>query len=521
MSDTPPTWDLFVSYADADRAWAEGFLLDGLRAAGVRCLTQADFGLGARWGDEFERAAAQSPRVLLVLSHAYLADVNQRFLDNLARYHELKSEAASVIPLLLDDVELPLGLEQKVSLRAVTDQEKAQAVERLAGACRSGPPVDATTLTCPYPGMAAFDQRNAGLFFGRRREVEELLQELRHRQCLFLIGRSGSGKSSLALAGLLPRLKEGRTIHVMRPGTTPATTLAALTATDQSRCLLVVDQFEEVFTRASPEEAGRFQKALCAWLEEADRVLLVTVRADFYPDLQDAPIIFELFRANHRDVLPLGREGLREAIVEPAARVGVFVEPALAERLLADAAGEPCVLPHLQETMQLLWERRRRRYLPLEVYQELGRQVRTGLQQAMAVVADAAVDTLKPEEQAIARRTFLRLVQFGEGREDSRRQQPLSALESAADPPGVFEPRAGSTDPAAAGSTRHGAGGRNDHGGARSGTRGADHWLAAVTGVGAGVPRTGADAAAAGERRQRMGAPGPRGGRTARRGRTA
>src|SRR5438270_12409619 len=57
----------------------------------------------------------------------------------------------------------------------------------------------------------------------------------------------------------------------------------------------------------------------------------------------------------------------------------------------------------------------------------------------MAVVADAAIDTLKPEEQAIARRTFLRLVQFGEGREDSRRQQPLSALESAADPPGVFE----------------------------------------------------------------------------------
>src|SRR5262245_24384268 len=110
MSTTEPgpAWDLFVSYAGADRAWAEGFLLDGLRAGGVRCLTQVDFALGASWGDEFERAVAQSRRVLLVLSGAYVADVNQRFLSNLARYHELKTDAASVIPLLLDDVELPL-----------------------------------------------------------------------------------------------------------------------------------------------------------------------------------------------------------------------------------------------------------------------------------------------------------------------------------------------------------------------------------------------------------------------------
>jgi WD40 repeat protein len=440
MSDAAsPSWDLFVSYAEADRGWVEGYLLDGLRAAGVRCLTQADFGLGAHWTVEFERAAAQSQRVLLVLSRASLADVNQRFLDGLARYHELKTDATSVIPLLLDDVELPLGLEAKVSLWATTTEEREQAVERLADACRAGPPTDGAALPCPYPGMAPFDRRNADLFHGRRREVEELLQELRHRRCLFLIGRSGSGKSSLVLAGLLPRLEKGRTVHVMRPGATPAATLAALPCNPGEACLLVVDQFEEVYTRAQTDEARRFQEALCAWVERPERVLLVTVRADFYPDLQNSDAIFPLFRANHRDVLPLGREALREAIVEPAAGAGVFVEPALVERLLADAAGEPCVLPHLQETMQLLWERRRRRYLPLEAYQELGRQVRTGLQQAMAVVADAAVDDLKPEEQALARRTLLRLVQFGEGREDSRRQQPLSALESAGDPPGMFE----------------------------------------------------------------------------------
>src|SRR5262249_22561467 len=106
---------------------------------------------------------------------------------------------------------------------------------------------------------------------------------------------------------------------------------------------------------------------------------------------------------------------------------------------LADAAGEPCVLPHLQETMQLLWERRRRRYLPLEAYQELGRRVRTGLQQAMGVVGDAAVGDLKPVGQALGRRAVLRPGPFGGGREDTRRSQPLSALESADDPPGVLD----------------------------------------------------------------------------------
>lgn len=254
--------------------------------------------------------------------------------------------------------------------------------------------------------MVAFDRRTAELFYGRRREIEDLLQELRHRRCLFLIGRSGSGKSSLALAGLLPRLEGGQTVRVMRPGATPAATLAALTGDVAGRCLLIVDQFEEVYTRATAEESRRFQEALVAWLEMPEHVLLATVRSDFYSDLQDSPAIFALFQANHRDVLAPRTAALREAIVEPAAQAGVFVEPSLVERLLGDAANEPCVLPHLQETMQLLWARRRRRYLPLEAYQELGRDGRTGLQQAMAVVADAAVDDLKPHEQALARRTL-------------------------------------------------------------------------------------------------------------------
>jgi WD40 repeat protein len=431
-------YDLFVSYAGADRAWVEGFLLNGLRAAGVRFLTPTGYELGADWGSEFERAVRQSRRVLLVLSGAYLADIKQLEQAGLAYFRELETESVLVIPLLLDEVEVPLRLRQKVSLRAVNGEEQDEALHHLARVCEAGPPADGKQPACPYPGMEAYDRGRADQFHGRRREVEELLQELRYRNCLFLIGGSGSGKSSLVFAGLLPRLEQGRTVHVMRPGPTPAARLAALTGEVAGPCLLVVDQFEEVYTRAASEESRRFQEALAAWAAEPGHLLVATVRADFFLDLQNSPAIFPLFRDNRRDVLRLDRAGLREAIERPAAGAGVFVEPALVERLLADAADELCVLPHLQATLQLLWDRRRRRYLPLEAYLTLGRDGRTGLQLALALEADRAVRGFKEEELAVARRTLLRLVQFGEGREDTRRQQPHAALENAGEPEDVL-----------------------------------------------------------------------------------
>ena len=158
-------------------------------------------------------------------------------------------------------------------------------------------------------------------------------------------------------------------------------------------------------------------------------MLLVTVRDDFYPELGKSPV-FDLFEANHRNVKPLGREELREAIVRPAAQVGVKVEPALVELLLAQAGDELCVMPHLQMTLRYLWEERRQPYLSLDAYKRLGREGRSGLQEAMMNVADAAIALLNPSERTIAQRVFLRLVQFGEGRAATRRQQSEADLGS-------------------------------------------------------------------------------------------
>src|SRR5207253_3234227 len=122
-------------------------------------------------------------------------------------------------------------------------------------------------------------------------------------------------------------------------------------------------------------------------------------------------------------------------------------EAALVERLVADAAGAPGVLPLIQETLVLLWERLERRSgplgdtfgLPLSAYEALGSAGRTGIQVAIARRADAALAALAPAQQAIARRLFLNLVQLGEGGPDTRRQQPLDLLRRASDRPSDFD----------------------------------------------------------------------------------
>jgi len=168
--------------------------------------------------------------------------------------------------------------------------------------------------------------------------------------------------------------------------------------------------------------------------------MVLTVRADFYPELMTC-LLWKTIQKHRQEVVPLDEAGLREAIVKPADSVEVFVETALVERLIADAAGEPGILPFVQETLVLLWERLERRFLPLAAYEALvlprkaynweGDKPLTGLQVAMANRADTMLAHL--EDQAIARRLFLRLIQFGEGRLDTRRQQSVAALRSADD----------------------------------------------------------------------------------------
>jgi photosystem II stability/assembly factor-like uncharacterized protein len=449
----------------------EGYLLDALIQAGVRCHSEAAFALGVPRLLEFERAVQESQRTLLVLSPAYRAEGFTQFADLLAQSHGLETATWPVIPLILQPVELPPRLAMLQALDATDSADWPDVLERLCAELQRPVPGPAPRPPCPYPGMVSFSEADSDRFFGRDQEVQNLVQQLRLHPFLTVIGPSGSGKSSLVFAGLVPALRQSNLfgpgdwlVRTLRPGQAPLAALAdtldgdpanPIQATsellaarpDARRLLLVVDQFEELFTRAQTG-AEPFQQALQRLATTPNCYVVLTVRADFFPDLM-ASLMWSEIQAHRAEVLPLDEEGLRQAIVRPAEDVGVFVETALVERLVADASGEPGILPFVQETLVLLWEKVERRYLPLRAYEalvltarsyrELGAVRLTGLQVAMADRAEAALQALSPEQQGIARRIFLRLVQFGEGRADTRRQQPVAALRAASDNPALFE----------------------------------------------------------------------------------
>jgi formylglycine-generating enzyme required for sulfatase activity len=204
------------------------------------------------------------------------------------------------------------------------------------------------------------------------------------------------------------------------------------------RRLLLVDQFEELFGEPADRERERFLDELRSLCDARDCVVVVTMRADFYDRLMTTAL-WPVAEHERMEVIPLRGNALRAAIERPALEVGVQVEPTLVERLVADAAREPGSMYLLQETLRILWEQMVWRALPLAAYERLGRDGASGLAVGLSRNADAAIARLDQAQLVIARRIFLRLVQLGEGRDDTRRQQPVTALRAATDDPAAFE----------------------------------------------------------------------------------
>jgi WD40 repeat protein len=322
-------------------------------------------------------------------------------------------------------------------------------------------------LPCPYPGMRPFTADDARSFHGREPEITELIGWLRAGQReIFVIGPSGSGKSSLVVAGLLPRLARGLSgfgpfvVRELRPGAQPFSRLchalgapqneplaaekrvAALLAhrSPGASLLIVIDQLEELFTQATTGELEGFLAGLRALRTEPRCAVIYTLRADFSGALMESSLWPQRPAKIVRiDVVPLRGEALREAIAAPARSVGVTVEPELIGQLVADAASEPGILPLLQETLVQLWDVRTDQTLTLADYHALGDGVRSGLAVALARRGDASLQRSTTAQTDIARRILLRLVSFGEGRSDTRRQQQRSKLCSSAEDSDVLQ----------------------------------------------------------------------------------
>ncbi|HEU4405598.1 MAG TPA: protein kinase [Polyangiaceae bacterium] len=352
----------------------------------------------------------------------------------------------------------PLGAVIDRCLKKPKDERFGSADELLAALESLGPGPRAPGLgegRSPFAGLAAFQEADAGRFFGREREASAVLGRLRSQPLVALAGPSGAGKSSLVRAGVIPALKrahEGMEAFVLRPGRRPlgalgevlaqaaaagageaasgadpealASALRAqpglLGARLRARCrargaahrvLLLVDQFEELYTLgAGPAERAAFLDCLEGAADDASSPLRVVlcVRSDFLDRLaEDGPFAAEATRGLIL-LPPMEREGLRDALVRPVEAAGHrFESEAMVEGMLAALAHTRGPLPLLQFTAAQLWEARdrERRLLTEASYERLG-----GVAGALSAHADAVLAGLSAREQRLCREVFLRLV---------------------------------------------------------------------------------------------------------------
>jgi WD40 repeat protein/DNA-binding XRE family transcriptional regulator len=360
----------------------------------------------------------------------------------------------------------------------------ATAFEAL-GSVERAPVEQREPATNPYKGLRAFGEGEAADFFGREALTRRLIERLAGDSAegegaapdppaagrfLAVVGPSGSGKSSVVRAGLLPALRNGALpgseqwfYAELLPGSRPLEELEAallrvavnppdqllsqlqederglaravkrvLPADPSVELVLVIDQFEEIFTLLESEAARTHLLAslTAAVCDPRSRLrLIVTLRADFY----DRPLLYpgfaDLLPPGVELVLPLSAAELRRAIVGPAERAGVSVEADLVAEMIRDVGEQPGALPLLQYALTELYADQHGAGLTVAAYRAGG-----GVAGALARRADLLYTSLDTDAQAAARQIFLRLITLGEGVEDTRRRVRLSELSNAGQP---------------------------------------------------------------------------------------
>ena len=335
---------------------------------------------------------------------------------------------------------------------------------------------------CPYKGLEYFDcnEEDPKYFFGREDLTDQLIDRLGQDNFLAILGASGSGKSSVLRAGLLHQLRVGCKLSasdlwqvcIFFPGEHPLQNLALafvepdlprleraeqfgkaeglikegaeglrrlVLSGESPRTLVVVDQFEELFTLCEDiSEREQFLECLLGALERVgERLCLVlAMRADFFSKCVEREYsgLAKQIQDRMIAVPPMSREQLRHAIVKPAQRVGLEVEGELVEKAIADVEGAPGSLPLLQYTLKELWKERTNNQLRLATYIQLG-----GIGGTLDKRATKVYEELEPLQKEAAKHIFLTLTRLGEGTEDTRRRVAKRDLVTAKHPEALVE----------------------------------------------------------------------------------
>lgn len=482
---------LFLSYNSRDHEAVER-VRAALEIHGVRTfLDRLDLVPGQPWVMGLEEGLSRATAVAIFLGPHGLGNWQRRemwlALDRQAQA-EGKGEVFFVMPVVLPDArELGasfLTLNTWIDLRQRLDDE--QAISRLARAVLGEVPragaiggEESAPQICPYRSLSAFREEDAALFFGREEETHELLAMVRSLPLVAVIGASGSGKSSLVKAGLLPWLRRERPpadcweIAAFAPGGEAYHRLAAALmpllepdaaevdllaeaerlgmllasggirlgsvvervlekSNGAARLLLVVDQFEEIFTHSSAEDRQQFTELLRAGTTQSRLTVLLTVRGDFFGAVLSLPREFaKAVNRGQLNLLSLSDEGLEAAIRQPAEKTKMSFAPGLAERVQDDVAGEPGKLPLLEFALTELWHRSLPgATLTHQAYEEVGK-----VSGAITQRAARFFQSLEGKDRTLLRGLMTRLVRVAESPEagpDTRQRLRLAELSTEA-----------------------------------------------------------------------------------------
>jgi WD40 repeat protein len=322
--------------------------------------------------------------------------------------------------------------------------------------------IDPRDLPNPFRGLEAFLEVDAAYFTGRDDAVADLIERIqdpKKPRLLAVVGASGSGKSSLVRAGLIPAIRQQLPFWdtvTIRPGSSPVDELAdrlqerlGVDASgtrnrlrtesqalddiasellqgkpEDARFVLVIDQFEEVFTLTSSEEQDIFlQRLLTSILKPSGKLyVILTLRADFFDRLSAVPELAKLVRDNLDIATEMTPDQLRRSIEDPARKVGVIYEEGLVETILEDVRAQPGSLPLLQYALKELFERKVGRRMTYEAYEQIG-----GVKGALASRAENLFSEMSANQQEALRKILLRLVEVGD-ETITRRRTAISDL---------------------------------------------------------------------------------------------
>jgi tetratricopeptide (TPR) repeat protein len=475
-----PVYDLFLSYHWKDH---ETVLLvaEALRKAGLTPFYDRWYlAPGADWVEALEKNLSDCKAVAVFLGPSGLGDWQQRE-KRYALNRQAKDTTFPVIPVLLAGAEPASGFLALNTWITLSDARDPVKINELVRAARGQPPEgdgpsapDPRAAICPYRGLAAFQEEHEAFFCGREEFTNTLVKAVATRSLIAVVGPSGSGKSSVVRAGLVPALRRGQDRRVwdmvaMTPQTQPLHALAKAlirliepemsghgkfvetgkwanslaadeTALDSlvdlclekqngTDCLLLmIDQWEELYTmcRDSAQRDAFIKHILRA--SKSDKLTVVlTLRSDFLrKGLNDAALA-ERLRDGTFHISTMTRAELHRAIEEPAKKVGLRFEQGLVGVILDEVGEEPGKLPLLEFLLLELWKRRQHNTLLHGAFDTLG-----GVGKAIAATAEREFEKLDEAEQIAARWALVQLVTPGEGQEDTRRKALLSELEPAA-----------------------------------------------------------------------------------------